>query len=93
MRLNLSPKSAGVKFDVFEKHETEYCDNYFCENEAIKTVEVSVERAGDSQRKFCAPCYEAYLIGVQHGRISENPMAFLRNDVCRVHSRKSRKLR
>ena len=53
--------------------KTEYCDNQFCENEAIKTVPVSVKRSGDSERKFCAACYEAYIIGVQHGRISENP--------------------
>jgi hypothetical protein len=56
--------------------KTEYCDNQFCESEAIKTVPVSVQRSGDSKRSFCGACYEAYVIGVQHGRISENPGAY-----------------
>ena len=56
--------------------KTKYCDNSFCESEAIETVSVSVDRAGDSKRNFCAACYEAYTIGVQHGRISENPNAY-----------------
>ena len=55
---------------------TEYCDNQFCESEATKTVPVSVQRAADSERHFCEACYEAYVIGVQHGRISENPNAY-----------------
>jgi hypothetical protein len=59
--------------------KTEYCDNQFCENEAVKTVSVSVRRLGDSERKFCAACYEAYVIGVQHGRISENPKVNRKN--------------
>jgi hypothetical protein len=54
----------------------EYCDNQFCENEAIKTALVSVKKASDSERKFCAACYEVYTIGVQHGRLSENPKAY-----------------
>ena len=63
--------------------KTEYCDNQFCENEAVKTVPVSVKRSADSERKFCASCYEAYVIGVQHGRISENPKVYSRNQtVC-----------
>lgn len=57
---------------------TQFCDNVFCENEAVKTVPVSVKRPEDSERKFCAACYEAYTIGVQHGRISENPKVFSR---------------
>lgn len=56
--------------------KTEYCDNQFCESEATKTVPVSVKRAADSKRHFCEACYEAYVIGVQHGRISENPNAY-----------------
>jgi hypothetical protein len=63
--------------------KTEYCDNQFCENEAVKIVPVSVKRSGDSERKFCAACYEAYTIGVQHGRISENPKVYSRSQtVC-----------
>ena len=62
---------------------TEFCDNVLCENEAVKTVPVSVKRSGDSERKFCAACYEAYTIGVQHGRISENPRVYSsRQSVC-----------
>ena len=53
-----------------------YCDIQFCEAEAVRKVPVSVRNAGDSERKFCGVCYEAYVIGVQHGRISENPKAY-----------------
>lgn len=56
--------------------KAKYCDNEYCESEAVKTVLVSVRRAGDSKRRFCAACYEAYVIGVQHGRLSENPRAY-----------------
>jgi hypothetical protein len=59
--------------------KTEFCDNQFCENEAVKTVPVSVRHSGDSERQFCAACYEAYTIGVQHGQISENPKVYSRN--------------
>ena len=44
-----------------------YCDNQFCESPAFTKVRVSVHRSGDSVRHFCAPCAEAYTIGVQHG--------------------------
>jgi len=63
---------------------TEFCDNVFCENEAVKTVPVSVKRPEDSERKFCAACYEAYIIGVQHGRISENPKVYSRSQSVRA---------
>lgn len=56
--------------------KNEFCDNQFCDNEAVETVPVSVKKPGDSERKFCAACYEVYTIGVQHGRISENPKAY-----------------
>jgi hypothetical protein len=59
--------------------KTEYCDNQFCENEAVKTVFVSVSNAADSKRNFCAACYEVFTIGVQHGRISENQVAYLKD--------------
>ena len=63
---------------------TEFCDNVFCENEAVKTVPVSVKRPEDSGRKFCAACYEAYIIGVQHGRISENPKVYSKSQSVRA---------
>jgi hypothetical protein len=66
--------------------KTKYCDNQFCESEAVETVPVSVKTAGDSDRNFCAACYEAYVIGVQHGRISENPNAYQKT---RRHRRKN----
>ena len=47
--------------------KTTYCENQYCENEAYTKVRVSVHRTGDSVRNFCAPCAEAYTIGVQHG--------------------------
>ena len=56
--------------------KTEFCDNQFCDSVAAKTVPVSVRRSKDSKRKFCEACYEAYVIGVQHGRLSENPNAY-----------------
>ena len=93
MKTNRLTKAVLDKFDAPDESETEYCDNYLCESEATKTVPVSVRRAGDSERKFCEACYEAYVIGVQHGRISQKPNAYSRNDMCRAGSRKSGKLR
>jgi hypothetical protein len=77
---------------MLNEMKMEFCDNQFCESEAVKTVPASVHRPGDSKRKFCAACYETYIIGVQHGRISENPKAFSRNGVRRAGSRKSGKM-
>jgi hypothetical protein len=54
---------------TLKKGETAFCDNPLCENPAIETVSVSLELAGDSKRNYCAPCLEAYYVGVQHGRI------------------------
>jgi hypothetical protein len=64
--------------------KTEYCDNQKCESEATKTVSVSVRRAADSKRHFCEACYEACVIGVQHGRISENPKAYSKSGSSRA---------
>jgi hypothetical protein len=66
---------------MLNEMQTAFCDNQFCEAEAVKTVPVSVRSAGDSKRKFCGACYEAYVIGVQPGRYSENPKAYSRNSV------------
>ena len=66
----------GSNNTLFKDMKTEYCDNQFCESEAVETVPVSVKRSGDSERKFCEACYEAYCIGVQHGRLNENPNAY-----------------
>jgi hypothetical protein len=63
--------------------KTKYSDNQFCEAEATKTVSVSVRHAGDSKRNFCEACYEVYTIGVQHGRLSENPKAFSKSSSSR----------
>jgi hypothetical protein len=63
--------------------KTKYCNNQFCESEATKTVSVSVRRAGDSKRHFCEACYEAYVIGVQHGRICENSKAYSKSSSSR----------
>jgi len=53
--------------EVNRRGKTKYCENEFCESEAVTKVRVSVHRTGDSVRYFCAPCAEAYTIGVQHG--------------------------
>jgi len=66
----------GINKFKFSKMKKEYCDNQFCENEAIRIVPVSVKKAGDSERKFCAACYEVYIIGTQHGRLSGNLKAY-----------------
>lgn len=47
---------------------TAYCENTFCQNEAIKKVRVSVDKPGDRVVAMCALCEEAYTWGVQHGR-------------------------
>ena len=93
MKTNRLTKAALDKLDALDELKTEYCDIQFCEAEAIEKVPVSVHRAGDSERKFCGGCYEAYLIGVQHGRLSENPRAYFRNGVRRAGLRTSGKLR
>lgn len=48
-----------------------YCDSDGCEAEANQTVQVSIDRAHDGTRHLCHACYQAYLIGVQHGRFHE----------------------
>lgn len=58
------------------KKRTRYCDNPLCEAEAVRTVSVSIKKPGDSTRHYCEACYEAYCVGVQHGRLSENPFAY-----------------
>ena len=92
MKTNRLTKAAASASNLFCDPETKYCDNYCCEAEAIKTVPVSIKRAGDSKRKFCGACYDAYVIGVQHGRLSENPNAYSRNGVRGASSHKSRKI-
>ena len=44
-----------------------YCENQYCEFEAVKRVTVSTEKAGDSKRWLCTACEEAFTWGVQHG--------------------------
>ena len=68
--------SSNWHLSMIEEMKTIFCDNYLCDSEAVETVPVSIRRSGDSKRKFCATCYEAYVSGVQHGRISENPNAY-----------------
>jgi len=53
--------------ELNRRGKTKYCENECCENEAVTKVRVSMHRTGDSVRHFCAPCAEAYTIGVQHG--------------------------
>jgi len=45
----------------------EFCENERCANRGFKEVPVSVRKAGDEKRTFCAACEEAWSIGVQHG--------------------------
>ena len=47
-----------------------YCQNTFCQNEAVKEVPVSIEGSADQVRALCAVCEEAYTWGVQQGSIS-----------------------
>lgn len=54
------------------ENETQYCDNYLCEAEAVKEVSVSVKKYEDETRNFCATCEEAYTIGVQHGKAAHS---------------------
>ncbi len=63
--------------------KTTFCDNQFCDNEAVKRVAVSVARPADSIRKFCEACFEAYTLGTPHGRLSENPEAFRVNSLAK----------
>ena len=51
-----------------EKHMKKFCQNPFCESPSVKEVHVSVKKPSDQVRALCAPCEEAYVWGVQHGR-------------------------
>jgi hypothetical protein len=50
-----------------------YCQNPYCENEATKTIPVSVDRPSDQKRALCAVCEEVYTWGIQHGQITSMP--------------------
>ena len=50
-----------------------YCQNRLCENEATKTVPVSVDKPADQKRALCAACEEVYTWGVQHGCFTSRP--------------------
>lgn len=45
-----------------------YCQNTFCEAQAVKEVPVSVKKLSDEVRALCTTCTEAYTWGVQHGK-------------------------
>ena len=45
-----------------------FCQNPYCESPSFKEVPVSVKKSSDQVRALCAPCEEAYVWGVQHGR-------------------------
>ena len=47
-----------------------FCENSLCENEAVKMVPVSVNKASNQKRSLCAACQEAYDWGVQHARMT-----------------------
>ena len=49
---------------------THYCENQYCESEAVKQVTVSTEKAGDSKRWLCTACEQAFTWGVQHGTMT-----------------------
>ena len=50
-----------------------YCQNPLCENEATKTVPVSVDKPADQKRALCVACEEVYTWGVQHGCFTSRP--------------------
>ena len=52
-----------------------YCQNTFCETEAVEEVPVSVKKPSDEVRALCATCAEAYTWGVQHGRMTSDGSA------------------
>jgi len=54
-----------------------YCQNSLCENEAVKEVPVSINKASDEMRSLCAVCEEAYSWGVQHGLQNAAPGLFI----------------
>jgi len=47
-----------------------HCENPLCENEAVRQVPVSVDRASDQKRALCAACKQAYDWGLRHGRMT-----------------------
>jgi hypothetical protein len=51
----------------------QYCQNPYCENEAVKDVQVSVDKPSDQRRAVCAACEEAYTWGVQNGCMQSMP--------------------
>ena len=54
-----------------------HCHNSLCQNEAVKEVPVSVNKASDEMRSLCAACEEAYGWGVQHGLQNAAPGLYI----------------
>jgi hypothetical protein len=51
--------------------DPKYCDNSFCEFEAVEASAVSYQAPHDGEQHLCAGCGESYTVGVQHGRFHE----------------------
>lgn len=47
--------------------QEKFCENQFCEAEAVTQVQVSIKEPNDEWRSLCSGCMEVYLWGVQHG--------------------------
>jgi len=55
----------------------EYCENSLCENQTVKEVPVSINKASDETRSLCAMCEETYRWGVQHGLQNAAPGLYI----------------
>jgi hypothetical protein len=47
----------------------QFCENPNCDSPGFREVPVSVNKPFDQKRTLCAACEEAYVWGVQHGRM------------------------
>ena len=48
---------------------SEYCENPYCENHAVREVPVSVEEPSDQVRALCGACEEAYAWAWPRGAV------------------------
>lgn len=49
----------------------QFCQNTHCESEAREQARTSTLGPHDGTMYLCGGCYNAYMIGVQHGRFHE----------------------
>lgn len=55
----------------YSEEDDDELECQLCDNIAVYKVAVSINTSHDSEYRLCYGCYQAYLVGVQHGRWHE----------------------